>query len=271
MTGRRKKTVQQLAFEKLERSLGDLAGKHILETGTGTGELALQLAAAGALVTALDLVQPEGPRHRNIRFVRHDLSDGSLPFGDAEFDAVVSTEVIEHMKAPFLVLASSVRVLRPGGTLLLTMPNYWNLKYRLRYLLTGNVMMPNDDGCRDSYLAGYAPHINVLTYPTLHTVLRWEGCDSFEVDTPRLFNWRRMIGYFPLFVLVWLRRLLTGRRQASAMLLDHTASGRVLLGSRHVLLLCRRSGTPTRSGRARYDAAERTPEQRRPPLIPQDS
>lgn len=157
---------------------------------------------------------------------------------------MVSTEVIEHLKAPFLVLASMVRVLRPGGTLLLTMPNYWNLRYRLRYLLTGNVMMPASEAWKESYLAGYAPHINVLTYPTLHTVLRWEGCEDFEVDTPRRFNWRRKLGYSPLFLLVWLRRLFTSKAHASAMHLDETGSAKVLFGSRHVLLRCRRVFAP---------------------------
>jgi SAM-dependent methyltransferase len=247
MPGRPKKTVQQLALEKLVASLGDPTGKRVLEMGAGTGELSQQLAGAGAHVTILDLIEPEGLGDKNITFVQHDLSDGSLPFDQGTFDALVATEVIEHMKAPFLVLSSAVRVLRPGGILLLTMPNYWNLKYRFRYLLTGNVMMPANDAWKESYLSGYAPHINVLTYPTLRTVLRWEGCDSFEVDTPRRFNWRRRVGYSPLFLLVWLRRLFSGRAQSDAMALEETDSSRVLFGSRHVLLLCRRSESDART------------------------
>jgi len=256
--GRPKQTVQQLAFEKLASSLGDLGGKRILEIGTGTGELAEKLAAGGALVKALDLVKPDGLTHPNTTFVRHDLSDGSLPFDAGEFDCVVSTEVIEHMKAPFLLIRSAVQVLRPGGTLLLAMPNYWNLKYRLRYLLTGNVMLPVEDSAQESYLAGYAPHINVLTYPTLRTVLRWEGCEDIEVATPRRFSWRRRLAYFPLFAAIRLCCLFTGERQASALLLHETSSAKVLFGSRHVLLQCRRTATPVQTSPAEKAPARTT-------------
>ncbi len=238
-----KLTIQQFAYETLRECLGNARGQRVLEVGAGTGELSQKLAIDGALPMALDLTEPEALTHPAASFVRHDLTGGKLPFGTGHFDCVVSTEVIEHMKAPFVLLHSMVRVLRPGGTLLLTMPNYWNLKYRLRYLLTGNVAMPllSDLSLKDQYLAGYAPHINVLTYPTLRSVLTWEGCGDFQVETPRYFNWRRVIGYLPLFLLVWLNRLVTGRQRAEEMLLRETASIRILFGSRHVLLRCQRS------------------------------
>lgn len=44
----------------------------------------------------------------------------ALPFDDASFDVVVSTEMLEHDPAPWLSLAEMRRVLRPGGHLLLT-------------------------------------------------------------------------------------------------------------------------------------------------------
>ncbi len=243
MPKRPKQTIQQFAYEKLREFLGDARGQRVLEVGAGTGELSQKLAMDGAVLTALDLTKPERLTHPNASFVRHDLTEGKLPFETGHFDCVVSTEVIEHMKAPFLLLHSMVRVLRPGGTLLLTMPNYWNLKYRLRYLLTGNIPMPllSDPALKEQYLAGYAPHITVLTYPTLHSVLTWEGCSDFQVETPRRFNWRRAIGYLPVFLLVWMNRLTTRRRRAEEMLLHETGSIKVLFGSRHVLLRCRRS------------------------------
>ena len=45
-----------------------------------------------------------------------------LPFADATFDAVLCSEVIEHVPAPIAVIAELARVLRPGGELLLTAP-----------------------------------------------------------------------------------------------------------------------------------------------------
>ena len=93
---------------------------------------------------------------------------------------------------------------------------------------------------RDLYLNGYGPHINVLTWPTLRSVLTWEGCGNFHVETPRRFSWHRRLLYLPLFSLVKLNKLITGRRRAEELLLDETGSARVLLGSRHVLVQCQR-------------------------------
>lgn len=46
--------------------------------------------------------------------------DGSVPSPDARFDLVVSTQVLEHVADPALYLAECFRVLRPGGSLLLS-------------------------------------------------------------------------------------------------------------------------------------------------------
>ena len=243
MSRRNQKTIQQLAYEAVTQAIGDPAGKRILEVGAGTGELSQRLALEGAHVTALDLKEPELLTHETAEFVRHDLTDGSLPFGDGRFDCVVSTEVIEHMRAPFLLLTSMVRVMRPGGgVLVLTMPNYWNLKYRMRYLLTGNMPMPvlGRPGWLESYQAGYAPHINVLTYPTLRSILTWEGCDGFRVQTARPFSWRRRVCYFPVYLLIKLYSLMKRRKSRERLFLKETSKASVLFGSRHVLLSCRR-------------------------------
>lgn len=48
------------------------------------------------------------------------LPDGRLATGDNEFDAVLSTQVLEHVTDPALYLAECLRVLRPGGRLLLS-------------------------------------------------------------------------------------------------------------------------------------------------------
>jgi SAM-dependent methyltransferase len=46
--------------------------------------------------------------------------DGTVPLPDDSFDAVMSTQVLEHVDDPALYLAESFRVLRPGGRLLLS-------------------------------------------------------------------------------------------------------------------------------------------------------
>jgi SAM-dependent methyltransferase len=58
-----------------------------------------------------------------------------LPFDDASFDVVVAGELIEHLREPERLVAEARRVLRPGGTLVASVPNFFRLRNRLAMLL----------------------------------------------------------------------------------------------------------------------------------------
>ena len=51
----------------------------------------------------------------------------ALPFAADSFDTVFSTQTLEHVEAPHLMMAEMARVLRPGGYLILTAPQTWRL------------------------------------------------------------------------------------------------------------------------------------------------
>jgi SAM-dependent methyltransferase len=55
---------------------------------------------------------------------------GSLPYADGQFDLVVSMDVIEHVPDPVPWLREATRVLKRGGDLFVTTPNYasWSLR-----------------------------------------------------------------------------------------------------------------------------------------------
>ena len=65
-----------------------------------------------------------------------------LPLEDGSFDVVVAGEVLEHLAAPRSLVDEAFRVLRPGGTLVGSVPNAFRLKNRLRFLLGRR---PSDD------------------------------------------------------------------------------------------------------------------------------
>jgi SAM-dependent methyltransferase len=60
----------------------------------------------------------------NPRITAMDLNVGELPFPDQEFDYVFATNVIEHLKLhPKIILAEIKRVCKPGGTVIISLPN----------------------------------------------------------------------------------------------------------------------------------------------------
>jgi SAM-dependent methyltransferase len=64
----------------------------------------------------------EGPRSRPDVIGTAD----ALPFDRDTFDAVLSTQVLEHVPDPALALRECARVTRPGGSVLLTVPGVWS-------------------------------------------------------------------------------------------------------------------------------------------------
>jgi SAM-dependent methyltransferase len=99
----------------------------VLDLGCGDGTFAAELVRAGAKVTAAD-VSTEALRRAAERAPGLDARlwpDGEpLPLEDASVDTVWAGEVIEHVVDVAPWLSEVRRVLRPGGTLLLTTPDH---------------------------------------------------------------------------------------------------------------------------------------------------
>ncbi|HEY2387434.1 MAG TPA: methyltransferase domain-containing protein [Candidatus Binatia bacterium] len=100
--------------------LGPLQGKRVLDAGAGKGRYAalLQRRFPDAAITALD-VSAEMLRHvpAGIARVQHSLLD--MPFPDGHFDAVICIEALEHAVQIGEAVRELVRVLAPGGTLVI--------------------------------------------------------------------------------------------------------------------------------------------------------
>jgi 2-polyprenyl-6-hydroxyphenyl methylase / 3-demethylubiquinone-9 3-methyltransferase len=101
-----------------------LAGLRILDVGCGGGFLAEALARAGADVSAVDRSVPTieaARRHAASAKLAIDYRSTdalALPYTEGEFDAVVSSDFLEHVSDQLEpVLAEQTRVLRPGGLL----------------------------------------------------------------------------------------------------------------------------------------------------------
>ena len=93
----------------------------ILDLGCGTGGVLQHLQGLGDAV-GLDPA-PEAARYCRRRALPMVLGSGlELPFADGSFDAVLALDVIEHVPDDVAMLREARRVLRPGGTLVVTVP-----------------------------------------------------------------------------------------------------------------------------------------------------
>jgi SAM-dependent methyltransferase len=105
------------------QAIADLAPKRILDFGCGTGKLMAVLRERGYSVVGAD------QSDEALRFCRErqlepliDLKTQALP--EASFDLVVMGDVLEHVPEEQPLLEAIDASLRPGGTLLLTVPAY---------------------------------------------------------------------------------------------------------------------------------------------------
>ncbi len=99
----------------------DVAGKLVLDAGTGSGRFAEVLARWGARVVGVDLSYAvEAARHNlasasNVCIAQADI--GQLPFAPATFDAIVSIGVLHHTPDTRRAFEALVPLLAPGGTI----------------------------------------------------------------------------------------------------------------------------------------------------------
>jgi SAM-dependent methyltransferase len=95
----------------------------VLDAAAGSGAMSLRLHDLGYKVTAADIV-PEGFRPRDlIPFIRVNLNENFSRQISETFDAVVALEIIEHLENPRKFLRECFKLLKPGGTLILSTPN----------------------------------------------------------------------------------------------------------------------------------------------------
>jgi SAM-dependent methyltransferase len=125
-------------------------GSAVLDLGCGTGELAVFLAATGMRVTGCDIsprmlrraASAAGVPSGAVSWVRLDPSWQTLPFMARSFDAVVASSVLEYVADPAAVLRECRRVLRPGGTVLCSVPDVSHPVRWLEWLLATAVRPP---------------------------------------------------------------------------------------------------------------------------------
>jgi SAM-dependent methyltransferase len=191
----------------------DLVGKEILDVGSGYGALAVELALAGARVTALEpcIAFRELSEERAAALglsIRHmDADAHHLPFPDESFDGVVSLQVLEHVENPKQAIHEIARVLKPGATFHIACENYL-APLEPHYHVFWLPGLPKLLGSLYLRLRGRDPqflrdHITYVYWPGLaRTFLRagladssWESALPRYATNPKSIAWKRRLIY----------------------------------------------------------------------------
>jgi len=138
--------------------LGLRPGDRLLDLGCGFGRHAFEALRRGARVVACDMAIPELEQVAATAFAMKDAGeiaptlsctsvagDGTqLPFADASFDRIVASEVMEHVPDDNAALSEFIRVLRPGGTIAITVPA--ELPEKICWKLSDEYYAPKSEG-----------------------------------------------------------------------------------------------------------------------------
>lgn len=112
----------RIVFDLLSKE--KMHGKLLLDAGCGTGWFSQKAEQLGARVVSVDVagkVLREVRKKCSSSLIQCDICDTS--FSDDSFDIVLASEVVEHTLSPKQAIAEMARVLKPGGVLVLTVPN----------------------------------------------------------------------------------------------------------------------------------------------------
>jgi SAM-dependent methyltransferase len=171
----------------------ELKNKQVIDLPAGHGVTSRILKEIGAHPVPMDLF-PEYFNVEGLTCQKADIQD-RIPSDDKSSDYVVCQEGIEHFSDQLHALKEFSRVLKIGGSLLVTTPNYSSIRSRLSYFLSEseryNKIMPpnelesvwfsNDDKSDEIYLG----HVFLIGIQKLRMLARLSGFEIVDIQFTR--------------------------------------------------------------------------------------
>ncbi len=178
-------------------------GTTVIDVGCGAGRHSFEAYRRGANVIAFDqdaeelanvdtMLQAmgeagEAPESAKAQVVVGDAL--ALPYPDGSFDTVIASEILEHIPDDDGVISELIRVLRPGGTLAVTVPRW--LPEKICWLLSddyhanegGHIRIYKADELRAKLIAGGLRFTHSEYAHGLHSPFWWLKC-AVGVEKP---------------------------------------------------------------------------------------
>lgn len=197
-----------IALEALliRSTLGNVKGLAILDMGCGTGRHTLWLAEQGAHVTAIDFSAGmlaearQKPFAKQVQFLQHDLHE-PLPFGEAQFDAVVSGLVLEHIRDLDVFFSEARRVLKPSGRAVIS------AMHPAMFLRGSQARYTDPDSGEIIHVGSICHSISEFVMAAIRTGFQIENVNEYAPDATFAELYPRAAKYidWPMLVLLALR------------------------------------------------------------------
>jgi len=168
--------------------------------------------------------------------------DAELPFADRSFDYVTCLEGLEHIENPQQAMREFARVLKPGGHVIVSVPNILNIEERLKWLLYGYTshFKPISRAASERLRAEYedrveiAAHVNPIGYSELRYVLEKNGFEILRLyrDKAKSNAWL----YWPIALTIKLISKLTAKQKRVERWSEELASTEVLWGGNTLIV-----------------------------------
>ncbi len=169
----------------------------VIDIPCGSGAFTKKLISTGFKVYSSDIKNFTDVNKEN--FFVANMNTG-LPFKDGTIDSIVCIDGIEHIERPFDFISECGRVLKLGGTLVITTPNTSSLRSRFRWFTTGF-----HNKCKaplDETSVNPLHHITMVSYPELRYRLHRDVFEIQQVTTNRIKSISWLYGIFvPFFYL----------------------------------------------------------------------
>lgn len=179
-------------------------GSRFLDVGCGQAALGGEIQKLGHVVWGIEKSELAAVRAKTRidRCIQTDLLDTAgikTALGDARFDAVILSDVLEHLYDPLSSLKFYLSYLKPGGRALISVPNALNWECRIRFLF--GQFEYQDTGVMDR------THVRFFTFRTLENLVTAAGCTVEKRDfTP----------YIVRALLPWIKNRVKSKKENTA-------------------------------------------------------
>lgn len=162
----------------------------ILDLGCGDGSVSHEYIKRGE-VYGLDIskIAVKAANKNNIKAKIHNLNEYPYPFGKNQFDVCILTDVLEHLIDIQATLHECKRVLKKGGKIIITVPNFARFSNRLRMLAGDPIDILHFDRYGDD-----VEHLHWFTVPKLRHIAKKAGFSTIRFVPTGLQNFNFIFG-----------------------------------------------------------------------------